>query len=41
MAKKQKKNPLFPLLEHLTLVCVVILLTHLVGLGISKIFGGI
>jgi vacuolar iron transporter family protein len=41
MAKKQKKKPWFPVLEHIALTAVVVILTHLIGMGIAKIFGGI
>jgi len=41
MAKRQKKKPFFPILEHIALTIIVIILTQLIGMGIAKIFGGI
>ena len=41
MAKKQRKKPLFPILEHIGLAIIVIILTQLIGMGIANIFGGI
>ena len=41
LAKKQKKKPIIPMLEHIGLTIVVIILTHLIGGVIGKLIGGI